>query len=484
MAFFNSDDLCETQNVEFKEASSCLPDDLWETYSAFANAEGGDIVLGVREDKNTQEFSIVGVPDARSLIDDFWSAVRNPQRVDRDVMLFDGVRSEVINGKDLVVIEVPRATRGEKPVRVYDKKSKGFVAYVRRERNDYKATEEDLRRMAYDNVPDVDRRPLERFDLDALCIDTVVRYRRIFAANKPTNPWNSLSDEDFLYRIGAVAKDHKGGLCLTQAGLLAFGYEYEITNYLPHYLLDYREVTTGSDRWDDRIVSQSGDWSGNLIDFYLMVSERLRRHFKAPFSADGNGASHSVRNPVMEAVNEAVANALVHGFYGGTLGVSIILRPHELEVANPGTFLIDRGVAIAGGFSEARNPTLMRFFSFMGVSDRAGSGLHKVYCTWEEEFNTVPCLTEVYHPAKIGLTLPLVSRVSEARPSVPATSASPLDDKAILTLFAANPQGLMGYQVAQLLGISERTAQKHLKDLTGFGLKRIKEGRSYRYFAE
>ena len=66
-----------------------------------------------------------------------------------------------------------------------------------------------------------------------------------------------------------------------------------------------------------------------------------------------------------------MANALVHAYYGASGSVRIVLRPDRLEVTNPGAMLVDREVAIAGGFSEPRNPALMRIFSFIGVSDRA-----------------------------------------------------------------------------------------------------------------
>ena len=57
----------EDERVEFKCASSELPDNLWETYSAFCNTDGGTIILGIREGKN-KTFKIVA--DGITRIDD------------------------------------------------------------------------------------------------------------------------------------------------------------------------------------------------------------------------------------------------------------------------------------------------------------------------------------------------------------------------------------------------------------------------------
>ena len=53
-----------------------------------------------------------------------------------------------------------------------------------------------------------------------------------------------------------------------------FGYEYEIVREFPHYFLDYQEhdaLESTQNRWVDRLVSNSGDWSGNLYDFFFQV---------------------------------------------------------------------------------------------------------------------------------------------------------------------------------------------------------------------
>lgn len=244
----NPEILEESQTLEFKESLFELPDDLWETYSAFANTEGGEIVLGVKQNRENETFSLVGVQDQNDLIAKFWNKVRNREYVSRDVMLYDGVSPVTVNGFKLIIIRVPKASREEKPVRVRTKKSKELKPFIRRGEGDYPATDEDLRLMQYDSVPSADRKALSEFDETSLCEKTIRRYRALFNSARPQSPWVSDSDTDFLYHIGALSKDAYGSLHPTQASLFAFGHEYEITRYSPSFLLDYREETAESQR--------------------------------------------------------------------------------------------------------------------------------------------------------------------------------------------------------------------------------------------
>ena len=123
-----------------------------------------------------------------------------------------------------------------------------------------------------------DNKLLNDLDVSVFCPDTVKSYRNIFQLIRQNHLWNKEDDAMFLRRIGAVREDKDTGkFHPTVAGLLMFGYEYEITAVFPNYFLDYQENRTNGiyARWTDRITSQSGDWSGNVFDFLLRVIPQI-----------------------------------------------------------------------------------------------------------------------------------------------------------------------------------------------------------------
>ena len=105
----------ENQRIEAKQALGGLPESLWETYSAFANAEGGVILLGVEEleDKRLHALDIL---DPQWLIQDFYEILRDPLRVSADILGDDSVQVFEEDGKHIIAIFVPKAEESLLPV--------------------------------------------------------------------------------------------------------------------------------------------------------------------------------------------------------------------------------------------------------------------------------------------------------------------------------------------------------------------------------
>ena len=104
----------ETVHLECKLAKTAIPANFWETYSSFANTDGGTILLGVKEENH--KFSVVGVDDARKILTDFWNTVHG-EKVSAVVVYEHDVRIETVGGKQIVVVEVPRADRADNVTR-------------------------------------------------------------------------------------------------------------------------------------------------------------------------------------------------------------------------------------------------------------------------------------------------------------------------------------------------------------------------------
>ncbi len=105
----------EDGHVEAKEALGGLPESLWETYSAFANAQGGVILLGVGE-REDHTFRVLELLDPQELIDEFWTILQNPSFVSVNLLKAEDVQILRDQGRCIIAIFVPEAKPEQKPV--------------------------------------------------------------------------------------------------------------------------------------------------------------------------------------------------------------------------------------------------------------------------------------------------------------------------------------------------------------------------------
>ena len=393
----------EGNQLEAKAAQGGMPDTLWDSYSAFANTDGGCILLGVKE-YDDHSLHVIGLKDAEKMKKDFWNGVNNRQKISVNLMTERRVRIENVDGKDIIVLEVPRAERTSRPVFKGMDPRKG--TYRRNHEGDYLCSLEEVSAMFRDAALDSqDAKVLKKMDLTVFCQDSIRGYRQVFQNIHPNHTWNRLEDEVFLRRIGASAMGDDGGFHPTAAGLLVFGYENEIVREFPQYFLDYQENRQmATTRWTDRIVSSSGDWSGNVFDFVYKVVPKLTAELKVPFVM--RGMQRVDDTPVHKILREAITNACAHADFYGRRGLVISKNSVGFSFANPGSMRVAKKEAIEGGVSDPRNGVMLKIFSLINYGERAGSGLNSIFHVWNHVYHTPAEIHEDMGVDRVTVTLP------------------------------------------------------------------------------
>ena len=131
----------ENNRIEAKQALGGLPESIWETYSAFANADGGIILLGVEElpDKSLHALDLL---DPQWLIDDFLTILQDPKRVSANILNREAIQVHQVDGKHIIAITVPSARPCDRPVYVDGDLYRG--TYRRCGEGDYRCSREEV----------------------------------------------------------------------------------------------------------------------------------------------------------------------------------------------------------------------------------------------------------------------------------------------------------------------------------------------------
>ena len=379
----------ESRKTEFKRGLGDLSA-VGKAICAFANAEGGVIILGV-----DQSQEIVGVrEDAEKVQERLTAFLQSGCSVPVSAR---GGRHEDPNGW-VHWIEVPRQ-RGFEPLR-YD----GRV-WVRRERSSVEPSPSELQELynAFGYIL-TEERPIQAATSEHIDLQVFRAYLRELGLDTEDQPQPDAEDD--LHNRGVVA-ELGGALRPTVYGVLAFGKEpqrYPQTHSFRVACVAYE----GDDRASN--VLQVADATGRL-------DEQVRR---AAGWFQGLGRFELYRGLVREdhgllpeaAFREALVNAVVHRDYAIT-GSNVLLEVYDghVDVTSPGTLPNHMTVESvrAGAHPRSRNESMANYMLVKGFMEKRGRGWPVMRKAMRDFNGTEPDLVQDASARHVRVTFLLTS---------------------------------------------------------------------------
>lgn len=445
-------DNLESETLEFKpwhphpEARDSQLREIREAVVCLANARGGVIVLGVVDRKRTRREAIhgVGALDANDLRRRIYDGTEPKILVD-----VEEVREP--EGR-LLLIRVPRGlpphttTEGVGKIRV-GKECKPL-------------TGSDLGRLMltagqYDFTATV----VPGATLNDLNPDQIRLLQKTIEAEGGSPALARLPDRELLENLGLLREED-----VTLAAILLLGHPAALARWAPQNEVVFLRFKSAT-RYDVR-----QDLKGPLLAVLEQVRRILDTHLRLITLATEGFGELTVPDLTWWAVREAILNALVHRDYFLRQSVQIELHKGRLEVMSPGGFV--GGVQpdnILRHPPVRRNPLLASVLQTVGLVNRAGLGVDRIY----EELLRLGKGMPRYDgdEGHVRLTLPTVTHESFARfVSAETKAGRRLDLDDLIVLRAAADRGHVDRWVTvQRLQLGEDAAADRLASLRSRG---------------
>ena len=333
MAFY------ENETLEYKRQYT---PDIKKEVVAFANTAGGTIYIGV-DDNGTP----VGVQDPDAVVQQLTNALRDGIRP--DVTMFTRIAIQDVGGCPVVAVTVSTGTR--RPYYLTDKGLRPSGVYLRQGASSAPASEDAIRRMI--RLTDGDSFENGRSLIQELTFQTFaaeMQQRHLACGPAQYQTLGILATDGLYTNLGLLVSDQ----CQHSIKLAVF----QGTDKL---LFKDRKEFGGS-------IFQQLNEAYKAIDFY----NGTRASFEGLLRKDE-------RDYPMEAVREALLNAVVHRDYSFSGSISINLYQDRMELISLGGLVPGFSLEAAlMGASQPRNGKLAALFYRMDLIEAYGTGLGKI----------------------------------------------------------------------------------------------------------
>ena len=349
----------ENTCIEFKQCGGNPSWDIFESFCAFLNRDGGDLFLGITDDGK-----IVGVPENAcvSIIKNLINIMNNPNILEPPFYVIPKVID--CSGRKVIRLHVPKSAdvhrfKGVCYDRIYKinvkvKTTEQIALMYLRKLNIY--TEQKV----YQNVTIADLRP-----------DLFQHVRRRVASRNQNHFWLKLSDEDLLKCTGLFRHDYANnvtGICL--AGILLLGRDDVIRDILPAYKTDALLRRVDTDRYDDRLTV-----STNLLESYTQLLQFGRKWLPDKFFLE-DYLRISIREKILR---EAIGNMLMHREFTSAYCARFIIEKDRIVVENANRSTYHGSITLENYSLSSKNPLIANFFKEIWFADELGSGVRNLY---------------------------------------------------------------------------------------------------------
>jgi ATP-dependent DNA helicase RecG len=419
----------EGYNLEFKESFS---NGIAREICAFANADGGKVLLGVSDGGETR-----GITISNDLMSRIHDIARN---------MDPSLKVEISRIGNVLIVDVPRGT--DKPYSVNGK------FYVRDGTNSQQLKRDEIRRFFQDEgLILFDEKPNYDFGIETDFNDATFE---TFLEITRTSP--VLEKYDILENLGLL----KDG-CLNNAGVLLFC--KKITTFLLNATITC-VLFQGRDKY--KILDRK-EFEGDLYSNYQDAFTYLQSKLNTEYIIKGGPREEKLELPE-SALREAILNAIAHRNYFLNANIQVYIFSDRVEITNPGGLPLGMSYDDLGRKSMPRNFLLFGLMQRVGLVEKVGTGILRMNHAMEEYRLEKPVMEADENWFTIIFKRPELERESfEGRGKTTPQKTTQKTTQKILGLIKENPD-ITRRELASTIGISEDGIKYHLTNLKNMGL--------------
>ncbi|MCL2482145.1 MAG: putative DNA binding domain-containing protein [Propionibacteriaceae bacterium] len=457
-------------DVEVKKAAGGPPKSLPETVSAFANTDGGLLILGIDEKAGFIPVGVDPKPLAVALAGACHDAVEPSIRAEIDIVDVDGVT--------VAAAFVPALSSAHRPCYV---RAQGIErgSYLRGHDGDrHLSTYEIHALFAEHGQPKDDVVPVP--DATMGDFDPTLVTRLVERLRRTRGPVFATQDETTILRMVGALTPNPDADQPTLAGMLCLGFypqqffpQLNIT-FVSYPTVDGRPLADGTRFLDNQAVD-------GPIPLMVEIAEQvLIRNMTRRAVIDGGGREDVLEYP-LPAFRELIVNAIMHrDYFALAHGSQIRIEqyPDRLDITSPGGLfgVVNAIVLTHTPITASRNATLCRLLediempnSTRTVAENRGTGLITVSSELERAGMPPAQITSTLTHFTVEMRRQVIRTTGSRRGTTPSKARGTLTRRQaeVLALLQTRPRSSV--ELASLLNVTRQAVIKHLNALEAAG---------------